>query len=381
MELKTLRTQIDTVDAKIMELFKERMALSGEVANYKKENDMPVENHAREREILARVSKEAGDDFAGAARLMYSVLFDASRSHQSRLIGNESHNALKERVEKATLPLSALFPDTALVACQGAEGAYSQQACEKLFAAPDVVYFRTFEGVFQAVESGLCEYGVLPIENSSAGSVSNVYSLMNSKRFHIVRSTRVRIVHNLMAKPGTKMSDIKKVYSHEQALSQCSLFFEHHSNLTSERCENTALAAQLVAKSDDNSVACLCSPECASLYGLTVLDDNVQNNVNNYTRFIVIKKDFTVYPGANRISLLASVDHRPGMLYRLVARCAVLGINLVKLENKPIPGSDGEMLFYLDLDANIHDDKVQYLLSDMAESDKRFVLLGCYGEV
>ncbi len=380
MDLQQIRARIDEVDENLVALFRERMGLSAQVADYKAEHHLPVLNKAREREVLARVSELAGEDLEAYSRLLYSVLFDMSRAYQQKKLGREQ-SQLAKNVYSAALPEGTLFPARGVVACQGVEGAYSQHACDKLFAAPNILYFRSFEGVFQAVANGLCQYGILPIENSSAGSVVKVYDLMNRHKFHIVRSVRLHIHHQLMAKPGVKLEQVKEVFSHEQALSQCSLYFEQHSNLKTTPCENTAVAAQMAAQSQRDDVAAICSPDCAELYGLQVLDDHVQNNSNNYTRFICIARELAIYPGADRISLMLSVPHKPGSLYNMIAKFSVLGLNLTKLESRPIPGSDFEFLFYVDLEASIWRPEVMELLSQMAQTDGRFVFLGCYSEV
>ncbi len=381
MDLTDIRARIDGVDEEMVNLIQERMALSAQVAQYKAAHQLPILNPGREREILYRVSQQAGPEMESVARLIYNVLFDLSRSYQARLMGQGQDGELRRDLEAAALPEGTLFPAKGIVACQGVEGAYSQHACDKLFSAPNIMYFRTFDGVFQAVQSGLCEYGVLPIENSSAGSVTGVYDLMSRNRFHIVRSVRLHVHHQLMAKPGTKLSDIREVYSHHQAISQCSLYFETRGNIKPVVCENTAIAADMVANSDRTDVACISSPECAALYGLCVLDDHVQNNANNFTRFICIAKELAIYPGADRISLLLSVGHTPGELYRLIARFAVLGLNLTKIESRPIPGSDFDFLFYVDLTASVWNPDVRQLLCELKETDRRFALLGCYQEV
>jgi len=381
MEIKDLnqcRKEIDRVDDQIAELFRERMEIALDVARYKKEHGLPVTNRAREREILARVTEKTGDELAGYAKVLYNSLFDLSRSYQVRYLTDGT--PLTDRIKNAIEETPRLFPEKAVVACQGVEGAYSQMVADKMFSLPSILYFKRFENVFQAVDKGLCEYGLLPIENSSHGSVTEVYDLMKHYRFFIARSFKLRVHHCLLAKQGSSIKDIREVFSHEQAIGQCSEFLKKHPEIKVTVCENTAMAAKLVAESGRKDAAALSSRNCAELYGLAVVDDNVQDSDNNYTRFICISKDMKIFPGANKISLMLSVDHTPGSLYGVLSKFASAGLNLTKLESRPIPGRDFEFIFYFDFDASIYSDSVIQLLSDLEGSQPQLVFLGSYSE-
>ncbi len=379
MEIKELRTEIDNLDTQITELFCKRMQLCGEVGRLKKTTGKQVLDSAREREILTKVGAQAGEELDMYARMLYSVLFDLSRSYQITQTAPETD--LTRRIESAMENTPKLFPKRGIIACQGVEGAYSQIACEKLFSAPDIMYFRSFESVFQAVEQGLCDFGILPIENSSNGSVTGVYNLMQQYNFYIVRSIRLRVEHNLLALPGAKLSDVKEIISHEQALGQCSIFLNQHPNVKITVCENTAQAAKMVAESGRKDIAAISSHNCAKLYGLSVLSEVVQNSDNNYTRFICIAKNLAIYPGADRISLMLSLEHKPGSLYRMIARFAALGLNLTKLESRPIAGRDLEFMFYFDLEASVWSPDVIRFLGESSAADEEFIFLGSYSEV
>lgn len=379
MDLQEARNSISRIDEELTSLFVKRMELSREIAAYKKDNHMAVFDRSREREVVNHVCDLAGKDFESYIRVLYGTLLDVSRSYQRQLIGASS--SLKERVQEAIRNTDPVFPSRAVVACQGVEGAYSQNACDKLFSLPNIMYFNSFSGVFQAVESGLCRYGILPIENSTAGSVNEVYDLMKKHNFYIVRSIKLRIDHNLLAKKGTKLSDIKEIYSHQQALDQCSEFLKGLKGVKITVCENTAVAAKFVAESDRNDVAAISSKNCAELYSLSVLSNTVQNNDNNYTRFICISKSLEIYPGADKISMMFSIAHKPGALYNVVSRFSTLGLNLTKLESRPMPGKDFEFLFYFDLNASIYDEKVPELLGEFDDEFDQFTFLGSYSEM
>lgn len=378
MDLQELRVQIDEIDTALVELFRKRMQVSRDVVTYKKEHDLPIFHPGREREVLLKVSEQAGEEFATYARVLYSTLMDLSRSYQNQFLSRQSD--LKNEILKAVEHTPKLFPATALVACPGVEGSFTQQACEKLFTLPNILYFRNFEGVFQAVDQGLCRYGILPIENSTGGSVNDVYHLMKNYRFHIVGSCKLQVHHNLLARPGVKFSDIREIISHEQAISQCSDFLHAHPEIKVTKYDNTALAAKAVAESDRRDIAAICSHECGALYGLTTVEEHVQNNENNHTRFICISRDLEIYPGANHISLMCATPHKPGALYRLISKFAALDVNLTKLESKPIAGRDFEFMFYLDLEASVWNEEVINLLAELSCTDEGFVFLGCYNE-
>lgn len=379
MDLKEIRSNIDKIDDRMTDLFVKRMELAAQVAEYKKDNDLPVLNEKRENEILVKVSDSVGPDLERYARCVYNTLFDVSRSWQfSRL---PAAGELRKKVEASRAETPELFPESATVACQGVEGAYSQDAAEKIFGFPKVTFFNSFDSVFTAVEKGLCEYGVLPIENSSYGSVSHVYDLMREHDFHISRSTKLRIAHKLLVKPGTSLSDIREIISHEQALGQCDGFLKSLSDVKVTTCENTAKAAQTVAESPRRDIAAISSADCARLYGLEVIKDDIQISDNNYTRFICISRNLEIYPGSNRLSIMMSLPHRPMSLYHVIARFSTLGVNLTKLESRPIPGSDFEFMFYFDMEASLANSDILHLICELDESPETFVCLGNYIEV
>ena len=378
LDIEKIREDINEIDTQIADLFNSRMHKSLEIAEYKKANKLPIFNNTREKAILHRISERVGEPFDGYARVVFNTIFDVSKSAQHGCL--DGSRQLSGKIQKALEDTPSLFPKKAIVACQGIAGSYSQAACEKLFEAPSIMCFDNFEGVFNAVEKGLCQYGILPIENSSYGSVTAVYDLMQNYNFHIARSLRLRIHHILMAKPGTQLSDIKEIVSHEQAIGQCGDFIKSLKNVKITICKNTAIAAKMVSESGRNDIAAISSQECLDLYGLIPLKDNIQISDNNYTRFICISKNMEIYPGSNKISLILSVPHVPYALYHTIAKFATLGINLTKLESRPIPGSDFEFMFYFDMDASVYSEEVLHVLDDLADSKETFVFLGCYNE-
>ena len=379
MDLTELRTEIDKVDDELVRLFTKRMDISAQIADYKKENQLPIFVPAREREKLADVAQKAGPDMANYTRVLYSMLFELSRSHQSKRTGDVS--PLYRQITDAIENTPKLFPQAPMVACQGVEGAYSQIACEKMFKNPFILYFKNFEGVFHAIDQGLCQYGILPLENSTAGSVKKVYDLMIEHKFSIVRTFRLKVDHNLLAKPGCKLSDIREIYSHEQAINQCSEYLHKLTGITVIPVANTAIAADMVSKSDRSDVAAISSRSCAELYNLQTLAASIQDKGNNRTRFICISKNLEIYPGSDKTSIMMVLPHHPGSLYKLLARLYALGINVTKLESRPIPDRDFEFMFYFDLETSIYSDEFVQLMCELEDLCEDFKYLGSYCEV
>ena len=375
MELKAYRNEIDRIDDEIVRLFQERMDVAAKIAEYKKEQGMAILQPAREREKLAEVSEKSREDMQSYMRVLYSLLFELSRTYQER--GNRTE--LFDKIEYAIDNTPRLFPRSATVACQGVEGAYSQLACEKLFKDPQIQYFRNFEGVFSAIEAGFCQYGILPIENSTAGSVKRVYDLMVKHNFSIVRSARMKVDHCLLAKADH--GEIREIYSHEQAIAQSATFLKSLGNVKITVCENTAIAAMMVAQSDRKDVAALSSRMCAELYNLKILKSGVQDEGNNHTRFLCISKNAEIYPGADKTSVMMVLPHKPGALYKVLARLYALDINLLKLESRPLPERDFVFMFYLDLETSVYSQEFARLMCEIGGICEDFRYLGSYSEV
>jgi len=380
MDLNEMRIKIDEIDSEITRLFQERMDVVSGVAEYKRQNNMPVLDAKREREKLDAIAGAARPEMEIHIRNLYNMIFELSRNYQSEL--NRTRTELHDQVEHAIENTQRLFPTSAMVACQGVEGAYSQIACQRLFKNPKIMYFNSFESVFSAIESGFCQYGILPIENSSAGSVKKVYDLMLNHDFRIVRSVRIKIDHNLLAMPGVKKEDIKEIFSHEQALDQCASYLEKLGpGVKITRCANTAMAAEAVAKSGRRDAAALASNSCAMLYGLKCLEADVQDRANNYTRFICISRNLEIYPGADRTSVMMTLPHQPGSLCKALMRFYSLGINIIKLESRPIPAHDFQFMFYFDLETSVYSGEFSRMIDELEIISEEFKYLGSYSEV
>ena len=379
MDITELRCEIDKIDDELVKLFGQRMEIAARIADYKKENNLSILVPAREREKLADVAQKAGPEMANYTRVLYSMLFELSRSYQGKR--NDTPSPLYQKITRAIESTPNLFPQAPMVACQGVEGAYAQIACEKIFKNPFIMYFKNFEAVFNAIDKGLCQYGILPLENSTAGSVNKVYDLMINHNFSIVRTFRLKIDHNLLALPGAKLTDVKEIYSHEQAIGQCAEFLNTLPGVKVIPVENTAVAAQMVAHSGRTDVAALSSRACEELYGLNCLAANIQDKGNNRTRFICISKNLEIYPGSDKTSIMMILNHKPGALYKVLARLYTLGINVTKLESRPLPDRDFEFMFYFDLETSIYSEEFVQLMCELDELCEEFKYLGSYSEV
>lgn len=379
MSIDKIRKEIDIIDDEIARLYIKRMAAAKEIGIEKAIKNIAPENTLREKSIISRVIKDMPEDIKLYAKRVYNTLFSTSKAYQSRLSAGNS--AVKKQIDEALSGGSKPFPVSATVACQGVAGAYSQIAADKMFDIADITYVRDWDAVFGAVEKGLCEFGVLPIENSSAGSVNAVYDLMKKHEFYIVRSVKLKIQHCLLAKKGTDIKDIKEIFSHEQAVKQCAELIKSLDGVKITVCDNTALAAKEVCAAGRTDVACIASRECAGIYGLSVIRNNVQDSDCNYTRFIAISRELRVYSNASKISVTVNIVHEAGSLNGILNRFSTLGLNLTKLESRPIGNTPFEFTFYFDFDAKIESNEVRSLIAELDNTCENFVFMGSYEEI
>ncbi len=374
-----IRAEIDSIDRELVRLFQRRLEIVGQVAASKHERGAPVTDPARERDILSRVTADVGPEYENGARLFFSTLFSIAKARQRTMLLGES--PLVDSI-RAAAAKGQRFPNRAVVACAGTEGSYAQEAVSIMFPLPTILYFNGFEAVFEAVEQGLCPYGILPVENSAAGSVPAVYDMMVRHRFHIVRSLRLKVDHVLLAPRGVKMADIREITSHPHALAQCGAFLRAHPGVKSTPGPNTAVAAKALAASGRRDMAVIASRACAELYGLDVLAESIADATFNYTRFMCISKNLEIYPDAGKFSIMLSLPHRPGALSGLIAKFAAIDVNLTKLESRPIPGMDFEFRFTFEFEAPPTDSAVLALLSELSQDPaiEHFTFLGAYAE-
>ena len=365
MNLNEIRTQIDKMDREILDLFQKRMNLCRDVAAYKMANDLPIFQEEREIQILDKVERLAEEDMKSGVRALFTVIMDISKQLQRQMIhGND------ELHEFSDLHLD----DAKKIGCQGCPGANSETAAKIFFPDHEPLYYPSFHQVFEAVEAGEIEYGVLPIYNSTAGSVTQTYDLMGQYNFFITAMNQVEVANCLAVRKGTKLEDITCVYSHPQALSQCSDFIKRNS-LRIKDYDNTATPAKMVAESSQ-PIAAICSERCAELTGLEILGTRISNVLPNYTRFICISKEIEVSPEADVISVMLTLPNVPGILSKLLMKFFLQNIDLVKIENRPIRDGSFDVVFYIDFKGNIRDRNISMFITELCKTCKKFKLLG-----
>lgn len=366
MTLEEIRNEIDEIDAQLLPLFLRRMECAGQVAAIKQKENLPVFDAAREKEILDAAAEKAGK-YGGEARSLYSAMMAMSRAAQHRLLG--AGRELRESVRNA----SAEPPRANTVACLGRNGSFSHEALVRLYPQASPLFFPDFPSIFEAVACGAADLGILPVENSSAGSVGEVYDLILKYRFSILGALSLPVRHCL-ASSETGAEKIRTVYSHPQALRQCSDFLKKHGWKT-EPCSSTAGAAVLAEKPGTGAV---CSVRAARECGLHILAEEIQNTTANRTRFLVIGRELLLPDDADKISVCFSLPHRTGTLSGVLTRFAAAGLNLTKIESRPIPGKNFEYDFYLDFSGNVHDEHTLDLLCALHDELPRFTFLGNY---
>lgn len=376
MDLLDLRNEIDELDDELVPLLLKRMDISRRVAEYKVANGIPVLNEKREQEVLELVAKDCGEQ-GEAMKTVFSSIMDASRALQHKIIGGGK--ALRDSVENA-IRGESLTANGEPIACQGVEGAYSAKAANALFPDSPIIFHKQFEDVFEAVNQNKAKFGIIPVENSTAGSVHESYDLIMKYRFYVVGAYDLKIDHCLCAKAGVEFDDIDNVYSHPQALSQCNIFLKNF-DFTGINFNNTAAAAKYVSESDKTNIAAICSESAAKKYGLKIIRKGIQNVTNNTTRFIVISKQLVIDDDAEKISLIFSAPHRAGSLYRVLGRFSMTGLNLTKLESRPVANGNFDYFFYVDILGNVQDEATLDLLCALSDELPEFTFLGNYHEI
>ena len=378
MKIEEKRKELSKIDRELAELLEKRLRMTGR-AEGDSARVSGIGTGESRGAAISSLTRSMDEEMAIYTKVLLQTIYDLEDSYRNKEVYLHSEKAAAIREGIGGTP--EFFPKRATVACQGIEGSNSQLACDKMFQIPDITFLNSFEAVFSAVDKGLCRYGILPIENSLNGSVGEVYELLKKYRLYIVRSTKMQINHALLGVKGASPRTVRKVYSHEQALGQCSDYLKEHPGMMAQTADNTAIAAKVVSDSGNPEVAAISNRLCADLYGLSVLEDGIQNNDNNYTRFICISKKMEIYPGADKTSLMFTTPNKPGALYEVLSKFAALGVNMTKLESRPIPGKDFEFMFHLDLDSSVLQEEILNLICELEQEPDSFTFLGSYREI
>ncbi len=374
MDLLECRNKLDVIDKQIVKLFEERMDICGKVAETKIASGKAVYDAEREKQKLDAVSAMADSEFNQVAvRELFSQMMSISRKYQYSILA-EHGRALKlgfERLDK--LPM-----DGVRVVHQGVEGAYSHAAALQYFGENASIYHVAhFEDAMKEVQLGNADYAVMPIENSSAGAVIDMYDLLTRYDNYIVAETFLPVEHALLGVPGAKLSDIKTVFSHPQALMQCSQFLNDN-GFKQISVENTAVAAKRVVEEGDKTQAAVASEIAGKLYGLELLKPAIQNNQGNTTRFIILANRKVYQKNAGKISLCFELPHTSGSLYNMLGNFIFNHVNMMMIESRPIPGRNWEYRFFVDIEGNLQDAGVKNALRGIGAEALNFKILGNY---
>lgn len=373
--LEELRVQLDGIDNEIARLFEERMKVCAEVGEYKIQNGKKVLDRQRENNKLADVaSKVSGEFNKKGIQELYTQLMSMSRKLQ--------YQKLVEAGALGRLPfiqIESLEKEKARVVFQGVEGAYGQAAMFNYFGENcNSFHVRTFRDAMEAIEEGSADYAVLPIENSSAGAVNEMYDLLGEFENYIVAETIIPITHTLAGIPGTKLEEVKRVYSKAEALMQTTHFLDEHADWQRISVVNTAVAAKKVATEQEKEQVAVCSAYAAKLQGLEVLVDNINDEPNNSTRFVIVTNQKVYLKDANKISISFELPHESGSLYRILSHFIYNDLNMTKIESRPIEGRNWEYRFFLDFEGNMEQPAVKNALRGLREETRNLRILGNY---
>ena len=390
LDLDKIRDEIDSIDKELVRLFETRMDTVIKVAKYKEKNNQPVLDKSREQIVIDKAKSFLNDkNYEKPVEEFFVNLMAISRKLQARLIfsGNSeetqkeevkdlnNYDQLQEDIKNAT----SLRKENIKVCYQGVPGAFSEQALIEYFGKDiERVNVSEFEDVFKSLKNDDIDYGILPIENSSTGGISEVCDLLRKYDLYIVGEKSVIADQNLLAIKGTKLEDIKEVYSHSQGLQQSSEYLKTKKDWTLVPFRNTAESAKLIKESGDKSKAAIASKRAAELYDLEILAPSINHNNNNYTRFIVIGKNLEINDDNNKISIVFSAPHKPGALYSALSYFTENNLNMQRIESRPILEKSWEYFFYIDFEGNLKDDRVKFVVEKIKANSTYFKLLGNY---
>lgn len=376
-DLKELRAQIDDLDNQILDLFEKRMDIASDVAEYKISTGKKVYDKKREDEKLLSLSSRASDDFSKQSIYeLYSQIMSISRKRQFQIIAHSG-----KKLDTGFLAYDDFDFSDAVVCYQGVEGAYSQQAMYAFFdkSFKSAFHVDKWKNAMDAISSGEADYAVLPIENSSAGSIAENFDLLSEYNVSIIGEQILKVDHALLGVRGAKISDIKHVYSHPQAIMQCDEYIRtKHMDWDANALHNTAVAAMKVRDDGDISKAAIGSKLNAEIYGLDILEEQIQDNKNNETRFIIVSSEKKFKRDANKISVCLEISNDTGSLYKTLSHFIFNNININRIESRPIKDVNWQYRFFIDIDGNLLDESVNNALVGLNEECAVLRILGNY---
>lgn len=377
MTLEESRSEIDRIDKQMFSLFEERMKVAENIAKIKIEKNLPILNNSREDEVLEKAGKSVSPEYSRYVKEFTSYMMKLSRARQkeihSLIVKNEDTYTKKLVSSKAEIK-------NPVVTVQGVCGSYASIAAKKMYKNCTLKFVESFKDVMKSINSGECDYGVLPVENSTAGSVIDVYDLLISYKLNIVKALRLPISHCLLGVKGTTLSSIKEIYTHPHAFPQCKPFFNENSSIKQVKCKNTAVAAKTVYEMNDIKKAAIASEDCAKLYNLEIIEQNIQQSDDNCTRFVSVSKQPEIHSNADKISLIVSLPHKTGSLYNFLSSFSLCGLSLTKIESRPDPSTPFEYIFYVDFLGNLKSKQTLDLISSIHDELPFMYFLGNYNE-
>jgi len=380
-DLETLRKEIDAIDEKLVALYEQRMDAVLGVAAYKNKNSISILNSSRENEVIKNSLKVLKNkDYEKPTEELLKSIMCISRNFQAKKIfsgnldvGKVSVDTLKYIVKEQNSTCNYT------VGFQGVPGSFSEEALIEHFGnSVTSKSFNEFEEVFEAIKNEEIDYGVLPVENSSTGGISEVYDLLRNYGLYVVGERCIKVSHNLLGIKGTKLEDIAEVYSHPQAFEQSATFFKNYPQLKLIPYYNTATSAKLVSEKNTNNIAAVASKKAAKLYNLDIIEENINYNTHNYTRFIIVSKNLEISKKSDKISVIITVPHKTGSLYNILSNFAQNNLNMMKIESRPIEGRPFEYFFYIDFEGNLDNKEIKAALDLIEKDSSYFKLLGNY---
>lgn len=374
-DLDDLRKQIDNIDSEIVKLFEKRMEVSVKVAQYKMENDIPILNASREEEVIKKnIDRLKNKGFEAAAEVIFKTIMEVSKEEQARLISGSNAS---EKPEYKVVEAKEL--KNVKVGYYGEPGSFSNEAQVQYFGEKvKALSYTNFEDVFAALKKDEIKYGVVPVENSSTGGITEVHDLLRKYGLYIVGEKIIKISQHLLGIEGTTVDDIKEVYSHPQGFKQSAVFFKEHPNMELITYYSTSKSAKLVAEKNSKAFAAVSGCMAAKIYNLHIIEENINFSSNNYTKFIIIGKELEISKKSDKISILISIPHKVGSLYNILKYFSQNNLNMMRIESRPIAEKPWEYFFYIDFEGNISEANISRALEVIKENSNYFKILGNY---
>lgn len=363
-ELDGYRNQIDEIDSQLVSLFEQRMDIAQKVVEYKIKNNLPIYNGTREKQVIEKnINKLKNKQYAALTERYFESLMEISRELQNKVMYGEN-------IRKVS---------PSIVGFQGVRGSFSEEALIKFFGSSNgAKSYEEFDDVFVAMKNKEIDYAILPIENSCTGPITRVYDLLNEYDFYIVGEECIRIEQHLVGIKDSKIENIEEIYSHPQGFEQSNNFLKKYSHFKLIPFHNTAISAKMVCDLNDKSKAAIASKRAADIYGLEIIQEEINDKKDNYTKFIIIGRGLEVSKDADKMSVVFSLEDEAGTLYGLLKYFADKHINLIKIESRPNQNASWKYMLYIDFEGNLRNNEVKNALDLIKDQSKYFKILGCY---